>query len=95
MSKIRGDKGQMPTCPVLLKAVVETLFPAQQTQARGEQPSDNPEPPLFLPVDDNEIVQASERFGNVKASGLDGIPNGALKTAIKVKKKRKKGCHSP
>ena len=32
---------------------------------------------------DNEILLAFERFGNVKASGLDDIPNRVLKIAIK------------
>lgn len=78
ISKLRGD---MAPCPVLLKDVVETLFSAQQMQARGEHPSGSLEPPAFLPVD------ALQRFGNAKAPGLDGILNRSLKGAKKLKTK--------
>ena len=35
------------------------------------------------PVTDNEVILASQYFGNAKAPGLDRIPNRALKMAIK------------
>ncbi|XP_054083381.1 uncharacterized protein LOC128920325 [Zeugodacus cucurbitae] len=41
MSRIKGGKSEAPTCPILLKTVVETLFPSQPVenrQARGEDP---------------------------------------------------------
>ncbi|XP_049309471.1 uncharacterized protein LOC125777805 [Bactrocera dorsalis] len=79
MSRIKGGKCQAPTCPSLLKNVVETLFP-QQNQEEGnyyrEEAADVPE------ITEQEVVQAAERFKNSKAPGLDGIPNRALKIAI-------------
>ncbi len=32
MSKFKGGKGQTPTCPKLLKIIVETLFPSQSQE---------------------------------------------------------------
>ena len=83
MSRFGGGKGQAPTCPSLLQKVVETLFPTQNQESRAlslEEPeaTDAPE------VNDMEVLQAVERFGNSKAPGLDGIPNRALKLAVKL-----------
>uniref|UniRef100_A0A034WR48 Putative 115 kDa protein in type-1 retrotransposable element R1DM n=1 Tax=Bactrocera dorsalis TaxID=27457 RepID=A0A034WR48_BACDO len=81
MTKVRGHKGQAPTCPKLLKTVVETLFPAQPAEEyRLEENGTVP-----TPITDKEVLEAAERFANNKASGLDGIPNKALKIAIKHK----------
>lgn len=82
MKKIKGGKGQTPTCPTLLKDVVQTLFPAQTPGGRRPQ-AGKPEGMEAPTVTDEEVVQAAERFGNDKAPGLDGIPNKALKVAIK------------
>ncbi|XP_049316707.1 uncharacterized protein LOC125779399 [Bactrocera dorsalis] len=72
MSKIKDYKGQAPTCPSLLKTVVQTLFPTQLLQRQQIKESGATNAPL---VSDQETIEAAERFANSKASGLDGIPN--------------------
>lgn len=83
MSKVRGPKGQAPTCPTLLKHVVETLFPTQNTYEEELLPLGEVEPVTIPNVTETEVINAAARFGNAKAPGLDGIPNRALKIAIK------------
>ncbi|XP_069961813.1 uncharacterized protein [Bactrocera oleae] len=61
MSKFKGGKGQTPTCPKLLKIIVETLFPSQsqenlQAQAEGHVEMD------VTTVNDVDVAQAAQRF---------------------------------
>ncbi|CAD6216895.1 GSCOCG00012895001-RA-CDS, partial [Cotesia congregata] len=70
-----------PTCPRLLERIVTVLFPQQPVftgQLRQLNPEDIPS------VTEEELMEACNRVGNNKAPGLDGIPNIALKTAIKA-----------
>ena len=84
MCKIRICIGQAPTCSVLLRKVVETLFPIQIIERQNVEIDENEySTDAIDPVADIEVIIASERFGNAKAPGLDGIPNRALKMAIK------------
>nr|AMS38371.1 hypothetical protein [Bactrocera tryoni] len=83
MAKIRGGKSQAPTCPTLLEKVVKTLFPTQEPQSSRTIPTVM-ESPI---VDEKEVMEVAERFGNAKAPGLDGIPNKALKIAINHSKR--------
>lgn len=80
MTKVRGNKGQAPTCPTLLKSIVQTLFPTQSVQMRYNKEIVATAVPM---VTDKEVIEAADRFANYKASGLDGIPNKALKIATK------------
>uniref|UniRef100_A0A034VIB1 Putative 115 kDa protein in type-1 retrotransposable element R1DM n=1 Tax=Bactrocera dorsalis TaxID=27457 RepID=A0A034VIB1_BACDO len=86
MGRRGGGKGQAPTCPSLLRNVVETLFP-KQSQEGGSISLEKAEPTDAAPVNVLEVLQAAERFGNSKAPGLDGIPNKVLKLTVKYKPK--------
>ena len=80
-SKLKGERSQPPTCPVLLQNIVSTLFPEQHEQLHQR---DTPVAGEVIPeVSIDELLRACNRVGNNKASGPDGIPNIALKTAIK------------
>ncbi len=83
MSKVRGPKGKAPTCPALLKSVVETLFPTQPTREEERFLPEESDRIAIPVVTDMEVINAATRFGNAKAPGLDGIPNRALKIALK------------
>ena len=82
MFKIKSCRGQAPTFPVLLRNVVETLFPILSIERQNVQIDENEYSTHAVdPGMDNEVILASERFGNTKASGLNGILNRALKMA--------------
>lgn len=82
MTKLKAQSRQQPTCPEQLERIVTTLFPTQdgydyrvdQEEAAGNVPL----------ITREELLRACERIGNTKASGMDNIPNIALKTAIKA-----------
>lgn len=82
MSKIRGGKSQAPSCTLLMRKIVDTLFPLhpvippyelQTTVNHDEQPI----------LTHKEVILAAERFENNKTPGLDGIPNRVLKIALR------------
>ena len=65
--------------------MVETLFPIQSIERQNVKKDENEySTDAINPVTENEVIQASERFSNAKAPGLDGIPNRALKMTIKL-----------
>ena len=71
-----------PTCPVLLKRIVETLFPQQPScEITLEGRDDEFIPPVTI----EELRKACAKVRNLKCPGLDGIPNIALKAAIEAK----------
>ena len=80
MKKVKTQSVSSPTCPVLLEKIVTHLFPQQPELEIGDLSSEEPVPPITL----EELKAASARLGNKKAPGPDGIPNVALKSAIKL-----------
>lgn len=80
MKKVKPQPLSQPTCPVLLEKIVTNLFPQQPELQIGDLESSEPIPPITL----EELNAASARLGNKKAPGPDGIPNVALKMAIKM-----------
>jgi len=60
---------------------VSTLFPKQQEEDYDIEESTNKDIP---PITEEELLAATSKVGNNKAPGMDGIPNVALKTAVKA-----------
>ena len=57
MSKIRSCRGQAPTCPILLRNVVETVFPIQSIERQNAEIDENGYcTDAIDPVTDNEVV---------------------------------------
>ena len=67
---------------MLLKRIVETLFPQQPS---CEIPLKGRDDEIISPVTIKELRKACAKVGNLKWPGLDGIPNIALKAAIEAK----------
>ncbi|XP_039969001.1 uncharacterized protein LOC120780822 [Bactrocera tryoni] len=82
MTRVKEGKNQAPTCATLLEKVVKTLLPSQEQHTSRIIPS----VVEVLSIDEEEVIEVAERFGNTKAPGLDGIPNKALKIAVKHSK---------
>lgn len=84
MSKFKCFGLTTPSDPGTMLKIVETLFPGQfsisQHYARNLEPNSELVPQVTV----SEVLEASIRFGNTKAPGPDGIPNIALKAAIKT-----------
>lgn len=79
MKKLPCYRQPAPSCPILLRCIVEELFPAQ----------DYVPDQLLLELDEEvpsvtteEVLRAVGKFGDQKAPGPDGIPNRVLKTAV-------------
>lgn len=82
MATIRTRSAAPPSCPVFLERIVDTLFPNQPDIAYTEDhPSDHLQDAPMITED--EILKACSRIGDTKAPGPDGIPNVALKAAIR------------
>ncbi|GBP06853.1 Retrovirus-related Pol polyprotein from type-1 retrotransposable element R1 [Eumeta japonica] len=84
MTRLKIQPMPSPTCPQLLQNIVTALFPQQRIL---RYPSVQCDPNDIPPVTESELMEACNRLGNNKALGLDGIPNIALKTAIKTSPK--------
>ena len=82
MKRLKSEAMPSPTCPVLLKRIVETLFPQQPS---CEIPLEGRDDEIIPSVTIEELRQVCAKVGNLKCPGLDGIPNIALKAAIKAK----------
>ena len=82
MKRLKSQAMPSPTCPVLLKRIVETLFPQQPICEIQLQERDNEAIP---PVTIEELRKEFTNVGNHKCPGLNGIPNIALKAAIEAK----------
>ena len=83
MKKLKSFRSIAPTCPRLLESIVSGLFPRRQ-----ETPVENDMAEETCPIPAvtvEEVVAAANRFGDKKSPGLDGIPNVALKTAIRTR----------
>lgn len=82
-ARLRGMFRRPPTCPVFLGKVVATLFPRQVDML---QPKDCLEDLSEVPaVTLDELSRACGKVQDCKAPGLDGVPNVAIKTAIKTR----------
>ena len=82
MNRLKSQAMPSPTCPVLLKRIVETLFPQQPS---CEIPLEDRDDEIIPPVIIEELRKACAKVGNLKCPGLDGIPNIAMKAAIESK----------
>ena len=82
MKRLKSQAMPSPTCPVLLKRIVEMLFPQQPScKIRLEGRDDEIIPPVTL----EELRKACAKVANLKCPGLDGIPIIVLKSAIEAK----------
>ena len=80
MTKLRGERSPQLTCPETLKSIVETLFPTRAvTHFNIERTIDLGTVP---PVTNEETISASQRIGDKKTPGPDGISNKAFKRAV-------------
>ena len=81
VKKLRGLNSPTITCSVLLRRIVATLFPYQlDNNVRSAIDVDEATIPI---ITNEELLLACSRIGDRKASGPDGIPNVALKAAIR------------
>ena len=81
MTRLKSQPLPSPTCPILLKKIVSTLFPEQQDKDYDlEERSGEVVPDITK----EELLTATSKVGNNKAPGMDGIPNIALKMVIKA-----------
>ncbi|XP_015123485.1 uncharacterized protein LOC107045666 [Diachasma alloeum] len=81
MSRLRSQPMPSSTCPQLLEKIVSVLFPQQRELNRLSRQC---EVEAIPPITEDELMEACGRVGNTKAPGPDGIPNIALKAAIKA-----------
>ena len=81
MTHLKKQPMPSPTCPQHLEKIVTALFPRQREFNYLVAQNDLGDIPS---VTEEELMEACNRVGNNKAPGLDGIPNIALKKAIKA-----------
>jgi hypothetical protein len=85
MAKLKGPSTPREMCPVKLKAIVQELFPdhnpitwPEMTQNRNAQSEDDSDLSM------EELLEAAKGLKLNKAPGPDGIPNAAVKVAVKT-----------
>lgn len=81
MSKLKGRKSPSQSCPELIKTIVEQLFPNSANEAYDIVWPDEEVSVPQITLD--ELRNACKNIGDSKAPGPDGIPNKALKAAIR------------
>lgn len=81
MSRLKRNSRQQPSCPEQLKEIVATLFPSRE-RLNDEDVEESCED--VPPVTEDELFRACNKIGNKKCPGLDGIPNVALKAAVRA-----------
>lgn len=81
-SRLKGRKSPQPSCPVLLGRIVKSLFPEHGNVIRTATSIAQTENVLL--VTEEELAEIMKGIGDNKAPGPDGIPNNALKVAIKT-----------
>ena len=82
MSRLKSPTTAPPSCPEFLKKIVTTLFPDQPNLAYSEDlPSDHRS--NAPAISREELLKACRKMGDSKAPGPDGVPNVALKAAIR------------
>ena len=80
-AKLKARSRPPPTCPVMLEKIVSTLFPRQREELRPVVPlEDLCEVPV---VSLQELLRACDKVQDGKSPGLDGVPNVAIKVAIR------------
>ena len=82
MSKVKAQRAPQPKCPILLEQVVSALFPQQRETNNREYHQNWAD--FFPPVTAEEVLNAVNGIKDDKAPGPDGIPNVALKAAVKM-----------
>ena len=82
MTKVKGTRSAQPTDRKIVGNIVSTLFSEQNnaviTFIRPPTIED------FIPISEGELLNAAYKMNNNKAPGPDGIPNVAVKVAIKT-----------
>lgn len=80
MTKLKGYKSPQISCPMMLKTIVEHLFPRRPSSTCNiiREGTEEEIPAITT----EELFRACRRVGDRKAPGPDGIPNTALKTAV-------------
>lgn len=81
MSKVRGQKTPQVRCPVILRNIVENLFPQRPTTITTNIVREIDEE-IIPEVTVDELIVACRRIKEKKTPGPDGVPNKALKAAI-------------
>ncbi|GBP21407.1 Putative 115 kDa protein in type-1 retrotransposable element R1DM [Eumeta japonica] len=85
MAQLKSQPMPSPTTPKLLQKIVTALFPQQRKfdyqhlELTAQDESED-----IPTVTEKDLMEICNRVGNNKGPGLDGIPNIALKTAIKA-----------
>lgn len=82
MARLKGKKSAQITCPILIRNIIETLFPKGDPYVDTVYNRNTSTPD---PIEEREILKLCSKIGDKKAPGLDGIPNNALKIAIKTR----------
>lgn len=84
MAKVKSSALTPPSSPELLESIVSTLFPEVPTTTYPENPTaiDLEDIPS---ITEEELLKACSRIGDNKAPGPDGIPNVALKAAVRLR----------
>lgn len=81
MTRLKSQAMPPPADAALLEKIVTHLFPEQlEEDYQLEEDVDEDIPPIT----EEELLTATAKVGNNRAPGMDGIPNIALKTAIKL-----------
>lgn len=82
MARLKGPTTASPSSPVLLQQIVTTLFPKQPELTYGDVMLADHR--LNVPtISEEEMMKACSKIGDAKAPGPDGVPNVALKAAIR------------
>ena len=84
MAKFRPKQTMTPKCPLLLRNIVETLFPRQPNNTSGQDSTGTSEAEL---VSLDELIAISGTLNEKKTPGPDNIPKKELKIAIHTKTK--------
>ena len=82
MSKVKRPRSTLPTDRKIMENIVSTLFPEQIDAVIPFIPLPTIEE--FIPISEEELLNASNKRNNNKAAGSDGIPNVTVKAAINL-----------
>ena len=82
MTKVKGPRSAQPTDPKIMENIVSPLFPEQNGAVIPFITAPTIEG--FIPISEEELLNAANKMNNNKALGPDGIPNMAANAAIKT-----------